>query len=179
MATSSTSSTSTVDGVAPNKTDLTRVDRILGIHNHDCTELIAILLDVQDELGYLPVEAMVHISERLDYPVTEIFGIATFYKHFELEPPARHQFTVCTGTACHVRGAMRILRELERQLGIDTEVTHTTPDLKFGLKTVNCVGACALGPVVIAGKEFKGQVRPTRIKGLIRRTVREQENPSA
>lgn len=178
MAASNASSASTVDETTATQIDLTPVDQILEQHNHDSTELIAILLDVQDELGYLPVAALEHISEQLDYPITEIYGIATFYKHFKLNPPARHQFTVCTGTACHVRGATQVLRELERQLGIDTAFADTTPDLEFGLETVNCIGACALGPVVIVDDEFKGQVKPTKIPGLIRSATREREKKS-
>jgi len=168
MAASDASSASAVEEINPPLPDLTEVDRILEQHHSDSTELIAILLDSQDALGYLPIPALRHISEKLEFPITEIYGIATFYKHFKLTPPPKHQFTVCTGTACHVRGAMQVLREFERQLDLDISISNTTPDMECGLETVNCIGACALGPVVIVDGEFKGQVNQTRVSSMIR-----------
>ncbi len=172
MAPPGTSSASAVDEMAASPIDLGPVDQVLEEHNHDSTELIAILLDTQEALGYLPIQALRHISVQLDFPITEIYGIATFYKHFRLEPPARHTFTICTGTACHVRGAVQVLREFERRLGIDITRQNTTEDGMYGLETVNCVGACALGPVVIVDGEFKGQIKPTKVAGMIRRIER-------
>jgi len=151
---------------------MNEVDRILEQHHSDSTELIAILLDIQDALGYLPIPALRHISEQLEFPINEIYGIVTFYKHFKLTPPPKHQFTVCTGTACHVRGAVQVFREFERQLNLDTTICNTTPDMECGLETVNCIGACALGPVVIVDGEFKGQVKQTRVSSMIKKATR-------
>ncbi len=169
MAASDASSASAVEEINPPLPDLTEVDRILEQHHSDSTELIAILLDSQDALGYLPIPALRHISEKLEFPITEIYGITTFYKHFKLTPPPKHQFTVCTGTACHVRGAMQVFREFERQLDLDISISNTTPDMECGLETVNCIGACALGPVVIVDGVFKGQVKQTRVGSMIRK----------
>lgn len=171
MAASDASSASAVEEINP-PLDMTEVDRILEQHHSDSTELIAMLLDIQDALGYLPVPALRYISEQLEFPVTEIYGIVTFYKHFKLTPPPKHQFTVCTGTACHVRGAVQVFREFERQLNLDTTISNTTPDMECGLETVNCIGACALGPVVIVDGEFKGQVKQTRVGSMIRKATK-------
>jgi NADH-quinone oxidoreductase subunit E len=143
------------------------VDEVLEQHHHDRTELIAILLDVQDSLGYLAPEVLRHVAACLQAPLTEIYGIATFYKTFRLIPPARHQFTVCLGTACHVRGAVQVLGELERQLGVGAG--EVTPDQEYGLESVNCVGACALGPVVILDGDYKGQMTAMKVPVLMRR----------
>lgn len=178
MASPQASPASTIDDASSPLLDLTPVDQVLDEHNRDSTELIAMLLDVQDRLGYLPMEALRHISEQLVFPITEIYGIATFYKHFKLTPPPKHQFTVCTGTACHVRGAVQVLREFERQLELDLNVSNTTPDNTYGVETVNCVGACALGPVVIVDGEFKGQIKPTRVTGLIKGVTRKEGGKS-
>jgi len=143
------------------------VNRILEEHEKDRADLIAILLDVQDELGYLPRFAMRHVASSLHIPVHDVYGIATFYKYFRLHPPGRHQCTVCTGTACHVRGAARVLREFERGLGIHSG--EVTPDLEFSLETVNCVGACALGPIVLIDSGYQGQVAASKVPALLRK----------
>jgi len=149
------------------ETDRVTVDGILERHLYDPTELIAILLEVQDALGYLPQPALTHISERLCVALTEIYGVATFFKQFRLTPPGRHQFTVCTGTACHVRGATQVVKEFERRLCICSG--ETTPDLEYGLETVNCVGACAIGPVVIVDEEYHGEMTALKVPKLLRR----------
>jgi NADH-quinone oxidoreductase subunit E len=156
--------------------DLDPVDRILDQHDSDRSNLIAILLDVQDTLGFLPVRALRHIAEKTGVSLTEVYGIATFYKYFRLKPPGRHQFTVCLGTACHVRGAVQVLKEFERKLGIPAG--DTTPDLLYGLESVNCVGACALGPVVILDGEYKGQMTAMKVPVLIRRLERQTSEVS-
>jgi NADH-quinone oxidoreductase subunit E len=146
---------------------LVSVDEVLERYRYDRTALIAILLDVQDILGYLPVIALKRIGSSLDVPATQIYGIATFYKHFRLRPPGHHQLTVCTGTACHVRGAAQVMREFERRLGIGAG--EVTADQEYGLETVHCVGACALGPVVIVDDQYKGQMTALKIPVLLRR----------
>ncbi|MCK4771343.1 MAG: NAD(P)H-dependent oxidoreductase subunit E [Candidatus Latescibacteria bacterium] len=173
MVSSNASSASVVEESTVPGTDLGAVDNILEQHQHDSTELIAILLDVQDVLGYLSPLALTHISEHLSAPLTEIYGIATFFKQFRLDPPGRHQFTVCTGTACHVRGAVHVVDEFERRLGICAG--ETTPDLEYGLETVNCIGACALGPVVIIDGDYVGQMSAMKVPRLLRRLERDRE----
>lgn len=167
MVPSNASSASVVEDLPMPEIDLGSVDDILEQHQLDPTELIAILLDVQDALGYLPPLAQERISDRIKVPLTDIYGIATFYKQFRLTPPGRHQFTVCTGTACHVRGAAQVVEELERRLCICPG--ETTPDLEYGLETVNCVGACAIGPVVIIEEEYHGDMTALKVPKLLRR----------
>jgi NADH:ubiquinone oxidoreductase subunit E len=168
MPPSTTSSSLTVASVAEEvASDLATVDAILEQHHGDRTELTAILLDVQEELRYLPVHSLKHIAASLEIPLTEVYGIATFYKTFKLNPPGRNQITVCLGTACHVRGAVQVLKEFERRLGIRSG--GVTPDREFGLESVNCVGACALGPVVITNGEYKGQMTTTKVPVLLKR----------
>jgi len=170
MVSSNASSASVVEESTVPGTDLGAVDNILEQHHFDSTELIAILLDVQDKLGYLPVPALSRIAQQLNVNPTEIYGIATFYSQFRLYPPGRHQFTVCMGTACHVRGAVQVLREFERRLCICAG--ETTSDLEYGLETVNCVGACAIGPLVIVDDEYHGDMTTMRVPILLRRLER-------
>ncbi len=125
--------------------DLTKVDKILEHHKNDRAMLVAILQDVQDEFRYLPKEVLNYVSQKLEIPIPEIYNVATFYKAFSLKPQGKHICSVCMGTACHVRGAPVILETMKSHLKI--EPGQTTPDNKFTLKTVNCVGACAVGPV--------------------------------
>ncbi len=168
MPPSTTSSSPTVASVMEEvASDIATVDIIVDEHHSDRTDLIAILLDTQERLRYLPVHALKHIARRVGVPLTEIYGIATFYKIFRLSPPGRHQVTVCMGTACHVRGAALVLREFERRLGICTG--GVTPDREYGLDRVNCVGACAIGPVVIVDGEYHGEQTTMKVPVILRR----------
>jgi NADH-quinone oxidoreductase subunit E len=135
---------------------LDKVDRIIGAYEARATALIMILQEVQGEYRHLPREAMEIIGRRMDLALSQIYGVATFYKAFSLEPRGRHHLCVCTGTACHVRNSRSIVEKLERDLGI--ERGHTTRDREFTLETVNCVGACALGPVVVADNKCWGHL---------------------
>ncbi|MFO7769519.1 MAG: NAD(P)H-dependent oxidoreductase subunit E [bacterium] len=167
MTPSSASPAADVTGTAAPEVDLGPVDHILEDHQHDRTQLIAILLDLQEELGYLPVTGLKYVAQNMEVPLTEIYAISTFYKSFRLTPPGRKQITICQGTACHVRGSVQVQREFERRLGICEG--ETTPDLSFGLETVACVGACAIGPVVIVDDEYVGEMTPMKVPGLIRK----------
>jgi NADH-quinone oxidoreductase subunit E len=136
--------------------DHTQVDAIIDRYDAEPSFLIQVLLDLQQELNWLPKEALSRISERLSVPLARINHIATFYKAFSVVPKGRHQVHVCMGTACHVRGAARVLHTVE-------ELTHIKPgetdlDLKFSLETVNCLGCCALGPVVEVDGKAHGKV---------------------
>ena len=123
-----------------------RVDQIIDLHHGESSALIQVLLEIQRENHWLPKEALARVGERLDVPLRRIQHIATFYKAFSLSPKGRHEVHICTGTACHVRGAGRVLEKVESETGI--KPGETDLDLKFSLETVNCLGCCALGPVM-------------------------------
>jgi len=123
-----------------------RVDQIIENHQSEASSLIQVLLDIQREDHWLSKDALSRVSERLDVPLQRIQHIATFYKAFSLSPKGRHEVHICMGTACHVRGAGRVLEKVEDVTGISPGETDL--DLKFSLETVNCLGCCALGPVM-------------------------------
>jgi NADH-quinone oxidoreductase subunit E len=141
------------------------VARILGKYQRDRGWLVSILQDVQAEYYYLPEEAIQEVSRGLEVPLSQVYSVATFFKAFSLKPRGRHLINVCLGTACHVRGAVRILEKIERELEI--EQGETTPDLRFSLERVNCVGACALGPMVIVDGEFHGEMTTAKVDSLL------------
>ncbi len=138
---------------------------ILDNYQRDQGMLVSILQDIQAEYNYLPKEAVVEVSQALGAPLSQVYSVATFFKAFSLEPRGRHLINVCLGTACHVRGAVRVLEAIEREL--DIKSSRTTKDLKFTLETVNCVGACALGPIVIIDGEYHGQMKTDKVKALL------------
>ncbi|HEX76275.1 MAG TPA: NAD(P)H-dependent oxidoreductase subunit E [Dehalococcoidia bacterium] len=142
-----------------------KVKTILKNHQHNKGMLVAILQDIQDEYNYLPQKVLSQVSEGLSIPLTRVYSVATFFKAFSLKPRGRHLVNVCLGTACHVRGATRILEAIEREMGIKPD--ETTEDLKYTLKTVNCVGACALGPIVIVDGEYSGEMKMDKVKPLL------------
>ncbi|MCP4896396.1 MAG: NAD(P)H-dependent oxidoreductase subunit E [bacterium] len=123
-----------------------RIDQIIDDHHGEASSLIQVLLDIQSEDHWLSKEALSRVSEKLDVPLRRIQHIATFYKAFSLVPKGRHEVHICMGTACHVRGAGRVLEKVEDATGI--KPGETDLDLKFSLETVNCLGCCALGPVM-------------------------------
>jgi NADH-quinone oxidoreductase subunit E len=127
--------------------------------------LVSILQDTQTEIGYLPKEALIDLHIILDVPLSQVYSVATFFKAFSLIPRGRHQISVCTGTACHVRGSESILETFERELNI--KAGESDKELDFTLETVNCVGACALGPIVIIDGKYHGEMRNESVKPLI------------
>ncbi len=141
------------------------VGAILDKHQRDEGLLVSILQDVQAEFNYLPQDALVAVSQGLSVPLSQVYSVATFFKAFSLKEKGRHSVHVCLGTACHVRGAVRILDRLEDDLGIKNG--ETTADLKYTLETVNCVGACALGPIVVVDVEYAGQMNVDKVKPLL------------
>ena len=146
--------------------DLEAVCGIIEKHRYEESSLIGILQDVQTTLSFLPRKALIQVAKSLEVPLPRIYGIATFYKGFSLEPRGRHTIQVCLGTACHVRGGPRILDYLENRL--DVLAGGTTRDLRFSLETVNCLGACALGPMVVVDGTYHGRVKTTTIESLLR-----------
>ena len=144
-----------------------RVMEILENFDHRVDSLIMILQDIQEEYRYLPEEALRMVAEDLGLPLSQLYEVATFYRSFSLEPRGVHEVKVCLGTACHLRGGPVILENLERELGI--EAGQTTPDGAFTLETVNCVGACALAPLVLVDSEYHGGTRPSTVKDILSR----------
>ena len=141
---------------------------ILGVlerHNGDMGGLIAILEEIQSLYGYLPEECLRMVSERTGRSMVEVYSVATFYRCFSLKPKGKHLVCACLGTACHVRGAPRVVTELEQQLGI--KAGQTTDDNEFTLETVNCLGACALGPVVVIDGQYFSKVRRSRVQQIL------------
>ena len=141
------------------------------------SELIEILHDIQAECQYLPEDALRAVSVKLAVPLIEVFRVANFYKAFTLVPRGRHLITVCTGTACHVRGAPRLLDELSGQLHISGG--ETTPDGAFTLEAVNCLGACALGPIVVLDGNYYEHMTPGKLRRLIETTREKDKEDSA
>jgi len=141
------------------------IDKIIDRHNCEAGSLIQILLEIQSENHWLPREALDMVSERLKVPMSQIQHITTFYKSFSLVPKGRHEVHVCMGTACHVRGAQRVLDAVQDQTGI--KPGETDVDLKFSLETVNCLGCCALGPVMVVNGEYHGNIVPAQIEGTL------------
>jgi len=147
------------------KMGLEAVDEILGRHNNDPSALIGILMDVQGSYNYLPRESLDRISKRLNVPLPNVYSVATFYRAFSLTPRGRHIVHVCMGTACHVRGAKRVLEQIERKLNI--KGGQTTPDMEFTIETVNCLGACALAPLVVMDGKNHGKVNANQITRIL------------
>lgn len=138
-----------------------RIDRIIKRHKKEEGALVPLLQDIMKEYGYLPEEALKRIAQKLDISLSRVYGLATFYKSFSLTPRGKHLISVCLGTACHVRGAPRIVEKVERDLGI--KAGETTKNLKFTLETVNCLGACALGPLVVIDGKYYGRINSAKI----------------
>ena len=123
--------------------------------------LIQVLQDVHRAYNYLPCDVLARVAEALGVPLAKVFSVATFYRAFSLEPQGRTIVKVCTGTACHIRGAAQLIEEIERRLGV--KAGETTPDLGFTVKTVNCVGACAMAPVLIVGEKYHGGAQAAKL----------------
>jgi NADH-quinone oxidoreductase subunit E len=132
--------------------------------------LINALEEIQERFRYLPPEALILASERLGVPLSQAYSVATFYNAFSLKPKGKHCLNVCMGTACHVRGSPQVLERLESKLGIKT--SGTTRDHLFTLETVNCLGACALGPIVVTDGEYSGQMNPQKTDQLLKSILR-------
>lgn len=141
------------------------IQRIVEKHTGPQAGLISILEDIQSQNGYLPTEALRKVADLTGRSLVDIYGVATFYKSFSLNPRGKHLITVCLGTACHVRGAPIIANEFERQLEI--KAGETTPDREFTLDTVNCLGACALGPIVVVDGYYFSNVKSSEIKHIL------------
>ena len=146
-------------------TDKTRTQSIIDKHQGLKKNLIAILLDVQENFNYLPPDALRQVAKALDMPLINVIGVATFYRAFSLKPRGKHTCHVCLGTACHVRGGPKILEEVERKIGVPAG--ETTTDGQFTLETVACLGCCAIGPVVVVDGEYHGHATIRKIGPIL------------
>ena len=138
---------------------------IIKRYGDDKSFLVPILQDVQKELNYLPGPAIRLVADLLDVPLSQIYHVATFYKAFSLLPRGKHQVVLCLGTACHVRNSALLRDHLERALGI--KAGETTEDLEFTFETVNCLGACALGPTMVVDGEYHGKMTISKVNEIL------------
>ena len=144
-----------------------QVSQIVARYQADPGSVIAILQDVQQEFSYLPRPALESVSKELAIPLSRVLSLATFYRAFSLRPRGRNPVHVCLGTACHVRGAQRVLEKFERELELKSG--QTSADLAFSLDAVRCVGCCGLAPVVMVGEEVHGKITPAKVSGLVKK----------
>jgi NADH-quinone oxidoreductase subunit E len=147
--------------------NLEKVSEILTKYQADKSSLIAILQDIQEEYSYLPKDVLIKVSKELNVPLSRVLSLATFFRAFSLKPKGKHSVHVCLGTACHVRGAQRVLEKFERELGIKSG--ETSEDYEFSLDAVRCLGCCGLAPVVQVGEEVHGKITPAKVAGVIKK----------
>jgi NADH:ubiquinone oxidoreductase subunit E len=133
------------------------LEKILNDYHLNKGTIISILQDIENSFGYIPEEAVTWFSRKLDIPASRFFGTATFYSQFHLKPRGKNIITVCRGTACHVKGSERLINRLFMELDIPPD-EETTPDLKFTIEKVNCIGACGIAPVTVLNKEVHGKM---------------------
>jgi len=145
--------------------DLNTIKEICKSFNNEQGELINVLHKTQEHFGYLPAEIQEVVAQELEMSVAKVYGVVTFYSFFTMTPKGKFPISICTGTACYVRGAENVLGEFKRQLNV--EVGETTPDGKFSLSCLRCVGACGLAPVVLVGDKTYGRVSPEGVKDII------------
>lgn len=144
-----------------------KIDEIIERYKEEEGALIGALQDIQEQYNYLSKEALIRVGERLDIPLSQVCQVATFYTAFSLKPRGRHLISVCLGTACHVRGGVRILERIERELGI--EPGETTEDRRFTMEIVRCIGCCSLAPAMRVDEETYGRLRQDRLPRILER----------
>ncbi|MBN1158181.1 MAG: NADH-quinone oxidoreductase subunit NuoE [Bacteroidales bacterium] len=148
------------------KKDVDTIREICRSFSNNPDELINVLHKIQHAFGYLPAEVQEVVARELRIAVAKVYGVVTFYSFFSMVPKGRHPISVCTGTACYVRGAENVLSEFRKELNID--VGETTPDGRFSISCLRCVGACGLAPVVMVGEKTYGRVSPEMVRDIIR-----------
>jgi NADH:ubiquinone oxidoreductase subunit E len=156
--------------------ELTKVDTIIDKNGLEQRVLIPSLLEIQTEYHYLPQEVLARVSERMNIPLIQVFQVASFYKAFSLEPRGKHTVTVCLGTACHVRGGVRLIEQVGRMLEI--EPGQTTKDMQFTLEAVSCLGCCALGPVMVVDGKYYGNMVASKVEKVIQKYRETEEVPA-
>jgi NADH-quinone oxidoreductase subunit E len=152
--------------------DFKHVDTIIEKHQRKRTALISILHDIQDEYNYLPERALQKVASGLQMNTNDLYGVATFYKSFSLTPKGKHSITFCLGTACHVRRGPKVLQEIARHL--EVEPGQTTRDDQFYLQAVNCLGVCAIGPVMVVNGKYYGGINAIKAKKIIEKLNRKK-----
>lgn len=157
--------------------EISKIDTIIARHSTGQQGLISSLLDIQDEYRHLPPEAMRRVSERMDIPIIRVFQVVEFYKVFSMEPRGEHIITVCLGTACHVRGGELLIDQIGRVLGIGTD--ETSPDFKFTLEAVNCLGCCALGPVMVVDSKYYGNMTVSKVERVLNTYLKQEATVNA
>ena len=146
--------------------NFSKIPELIGRYPKSSESVIMILQEIQREYHYLPPEGIKQTAEALDLPLTKVYSIASFYKSLSLKPKGENVIRVCEGTACHIRGAKLIREQIETKLGI--KAGETTPDGKFSIEVVACVGACAMAPVVMVNDKYHGSVRVSSAKKLVK-----------
>jgi len=154
------------------KFEATKIDAMIDKYGNDPSSLIQVMQDIQNEYRYLPEDALRYLGGKLNVPMSRIYHVATFYTALSLKPKGKHQVHVCMGTACHVRGSKRILEGLERDLGI--KAGNTTDDNLFTLETVNCLGSCALGPLVVVDQDYIGRATQKKMTTYVTKLKKEE-----
>ncbi len=149
-----------------------KIKEICKSFNNDPGELINVLHRTQETFGYLPAEVQEVVAAELNIPVAKVYGVVTFYSFFTMLPKGKHPISICTGTACYVRGAEKVLDEFKRILNV--KVGETTPDGNFSLNCLRCVGACGLAPVVLIGEKVYGRVSPDGVKDILKEYQEQQ-----
>jgi NADH-quinone oxidoreductase subunit E len=144
-----------------------KIDALINSYATRKEQLIALLQDVQAECNYLPQDILIKISQTLEIPLSQVFSVATFFKAFSLKPRGRHTVTICLGTACHVRGGQRLVDKMERDYRL--KPGETSEDEKFTLETANCLGCCALGPVMVVDGKYESQVTPDKLVKVLKK----------
>lgn len=175
MANSHISTTQRMQGatnLAESIPEYSKVDRIIKDFSREKSALIMILQEIENLYNYLPAWALKYVSEKLELPMIQVYGVASFYDAFHLTPRGKHLIRVCLGTACYLRGSARVLEAVERELGVKDG--ETTPDLMFSLQSVRCLGACALAPVMIIGEQYHDKMSPTKVGNVLKR-VRDED----
>lgn len=152
--------------------EIAKLDEILQQHDYNRTLLIAIMQDIQKEYHYLPEKALCYIAKKLKLSEAKIYGVATFYENFSLEPKGKYVIKICDGTACHVRKSVPILEEFRKNLGV-SEDKPTTDDMMFTVETVSCLGACGLAPVCTVNDHVHPAMTPERARELIEELKKE------
>ncbi len=152
--------------------DISSVDKILDRYGQQQRGLISSLLAIQNEYHYLPADALQRVSERMAIPMVQVYQVASFYAAFSLKPRGKHIITVCLGTACHVRGGERLIDQIGRLLEI--KAGETTKDMQFTLEAVNCLGVCALGPVMVLDGKYYGSMAPSKVEKVLEKFMKQE-----
>lgn len=149
------------------KINLKKVNSIIEKHKSKKQALIPIFQEIQAEYNWLPLETISEVAKKLNIPLIDVYGVATFFKQLSLKPRGKHIVTVCLGTACHVRAGPRIKDEVSKILNV--EAGETTKDMKFTLETVNCLGCCAIGPIMMVDGEYYGGMTTAKVKQVLKK----------